>query len=336
MSTEKVTRVHTPAVLQRVSLAFRQQGMIADRVSPRIPVEKQSDIYRIWGRDMFLDHSAGMNWAPGTIPNEITDAWSQDTYFAKFFKLRIALLDAEKNNEDVGLNLRQRRTQRLTGASQIRREARLATLFRTAANYSGSNVVTKAGGAEWNTVLAATPDSTVVIDDIETGIARAKATTLLPTSELSVIVPDPVFDGTMKRNRAILERIKYSERGVVTTDLIKELLGVKEVIIATAFSAQGPKIDGVNLLTGYTAAPLWGDDVWIGKLGVAGQTQEELGFSYSFNYTKETNGQEREIREYRMADEGQEGDWIEVKEAVDEKITFADAGYLIKNTLSTI
>jgi hypothetical protein len=42
------------------------------------------------------------------------------------------------------------------------------------------------------------------------------------------------------------------------------------------------------------------------------------------------------MREYRMEDEGREGTWIECKEAIGEKIIFADAGYLISNTLSTI
>jgi hypothetical protein len=38
---------------------------------------------------------------------------------------------------------------------------------------------------------------------------------------------------------------------------------------------------------------------------------------------------------YRDADEGKEADWIEVKEAVVEKLQFKDAGALITNCLST-
>jgi hypothetical protein len=96
----------------------------------------------------------------------------------------------------------------------------------------------------------------------------------------------------------------------------------------------GPEIEGADVLTGYTPTYLWGDTVWVGLLA-DGDQQMNPGFARSFNWTAGTNGQEREVRQYRTADEGQEGDWIEVKEAIDEKIVYADAGYVIRNVSST-
>lgn len=336
MSTDRVTRVHQPAFLQNVSTGFRAPGMIADRVAPRVPVKKQSDKYRVWGKNMFQNRKGGTKWAPGTVPNAIGFRWSDDTYFAEGHKLRIPLLHAERNNADSDIQLRSKYTEVVTNGLAIAREARIVDLFCTAANYSGSNTVAKAGGSEWDTVLAATPTSAVVFTDIETGIREVKKDAMVASSELSIVIPDPVFDACIKQSAAFLERIKYSAMGIVTPDLLRAVFNVKEVIIASSMAVNGPEVDGADVLTGYTPSYLWGDNVWIGLLGTEGDTDMSPAFARTFNQTSETAGQPRQVSEYPMPDAGQEGDWIEVKEVVDEKLTFKDAGYLIRNTLASI
>jgi hypothetical protein len=59
---------------------------------------------------------------------------------------------------------------------------------------------------------------------------------------------------------------------------------------------------------------LWGDTVWIGVIN-DGKNANVPYFSRSFNWAAGTDGQRRRVKQYRMADEGQEGDWIEVAEA---------------------
>jgi hypothetical protein len=150
-----------------------------------------------------------------------------------------------------------------------------------------------------------------------------------------VIIPDPVFDQSVKRNAGVLDAIKYTQRGIVTAELLKEYFGVKEVIIAQTM-AVGMVVEnaGTDILTGYAATNLWGDDVWVGLIA-EGENQMVPTFARTFNQTSETAGQARQVREYRAADEGQEGNWIEVKECVGEQLVFKDGGVLIKNTSST-
>lgn len=329
LASDRVTRAHTPAFLQNVSIGFTNRAMIADRVSPVIPVEKQSDKYRVFGKNGFMTTES--RWAPGTIPNAIETRWSEDTYNADIRKLRHPLLDAELANEDGDINIRTRYTETVTNAIIVSREARIATLFTTAATYAASHKITKAGGSEWDQAAVLATDQ--ALKDIQSMIQVVCADALVPASELTVVIPEQVYQKALQNSAGILARVQYSALGIVTTDLLRALLGVKEVIIAASASAgAGPEVADSDVITGFTMTQLWGDFVWIGVIN-EGQNQAVPFFSRSFNWKKGTSGQRRRTKQYRMMDEGQEGDWIEVAEAMDEKVTMASAGALIINTL---
>jgi hypothetical protein len=335
LASDRVTRVHTPAFLQNVSLGFEMPdiNLIADRVSPRVPVNKQSNKYRVWGRNMLQVHES--RWAPGTIPNAIEMRWSEDTYFAELRKLRTLLLDTERRNSDSDIQLETMATELVTGALKISREKRVADLFTTAANYSAGNKITKAGGSEWDQSAVASTDQP--LQDLFQLIRAVVLAAMVPASSLSVIIPEPVYLTAIWKNAAILDRIKYSERGIVTYDLLAALLGVKEVIPAPAMFTGGnaPETADSDVITAYQPAYLWGDTVWVGLIN-GSRTDRVPTFSRSFNWREESGGQDRQIRQYRCEDEGREADWTEAKEAIGEKIVFADAGGIIVNTLSTI
>jgi hypothetical protein len=250
MADNQVSRVSTPAFLQVLTVGFQPMGLVADRVSPRIPVTVQSAKYRIFGKNNLLIRKA--DWHPGTIPNAIETRWSSDQFYVETYKLRELLLDQERvNNNSVALNgiadLEGVYTQNVTNNIFLAREARIAAMFTNSANYPGA-----------------------------------------------------------------------------------------KVIIAGAMTAgSGLEIAGSDVITGYTTSYAWLDNVWAGLIA-DGQNDMIPAFSRTFNWTAATGGQVRQTRVYRTADEGQQADWIEVQEAVDEKIVYSAAGGVIKNTLSTI
>jgi hypothetical protein len=329
---DRVTRAITPQFLQRVSLGFQNREMIADRIAPIIPVAKDRGNYRVWGRNEFQQHEA--RWAYGAVPNEIRVRWSQDTYFSEGRKLRTPLLDAEVRNADDDLDLREAYTRFVTNAIVIAREVRVANLFTTAANYPGPNTVTKGGGAEWDTVLPTTPKQPIT--DMEVGIRAVAAATMQSRSNITIVMPEPVFDLTISQNAFLLGTLNYTSPESYPADLLARFLRVKEVLIAAVMTTgPGPESATSDVVTGFVPTYLWGDNVWI---GVVARDQNELQptFARSFNWRADTAGQQRQVRQYRHEDEGTESDWIECKENMGEKIVFSSAGYLIKNTLAAI
>lgn len=329
---DRISNVVTPQFLQGVSLGFKNRAMIADVVAPVIPVPRDRGLYRVYGKNEFLLHEA--RWGYGTIPNAVDYRWQSGTYFSEPRKLRIKLLDAEVRNADSDLNLRRDYTRVVTNAIALARENRVAQMFANSANYPGPNVVTKAGGSEWNTVVSATPK--VPITDLQTAITAVKTSAVVPQDQLTVIIPELVFDESFRYNTFLLTSLNYTSPDSYTPDMLARFLGIKQVLIASVMTAgPGPEVAGADVVTGYTMSWLWLDNVWIGYVD---PTQNELAptFARSFNWRGDTGGQQRQIRQYRFDDEGAEADWIECKENMDEQIVFSGAGFLYKNTSSTI
>ena len=330
MAENLIQRANSPAFLQTLSLGFKSPALMADTLSPRVPVDKQEGKYRAWGKGALRDRSASTRWAPGMIPNAIGTSFTEVPYGVDIHVLRHPLYDHEVVNADADLNLRNKYTETTTNAIAIAREVRTATLFTTAANYPGAHVVTKAGGQEWNLVPAN------VLTDLQAGIALVALKAMVPTSMLTIALPQPVFDQAVKFNASISALVSNNANRIVTTDLLATILGVKEVLlVAVQTVGAGLETEGMNILSGWTSSYLWGDNVWIGYIDPTNNDQAPT-FSRSLNWKAGTGGQERQVRQYRMPDEGMRGDWIEVAEAIREVLIYSEAGYLVKNTLSTL
>ena len=329
---DRISRVITPQFLQGVALGFSNRTLIADQLAPVITVNKDRGQYRIFGKNELLVHEA--RWAYGAIPNAIDYRWSSDTFFSEPRKLRIKLLDAEVRNADGDLDLRRSYTRVVTNAILIAREKRVSDLFTTAGNYPGGNVVTKGGGSEWDTVAAGTP--TIIRTDLDAAIRQVTIGGIIPRSEVTIVIPEPVYDQVVRFNATFLASITPTSQDSVGPDMLARYFGVKQVLIAPVMTTgPGPEVANSDVVTGFTATYLWGDNVWVGVVAT-GQDDMQPTFARSFNWKADTGGQLRQIRQYRFDDEGAEADWIECKENMGEKITFSGAGYLIKNTLSTI
>lgn len=329
MPSNLIERVHTVGFLTDLALRFPTPQFLADRLAPRVKVKKQTDKYRKFGKDAF--YQPGDNtWAPGAIPNAIRTELSEDTYFAQARKLRHALLDSEMNNQDDDLDLKTTYGERVTLAMRVAREARVASLFTTTTNYAAGHIITKAGAAEWD--AAGVINTVQPITDMESMIATVSLDAFVTRDMITVVIPEPTMNKAIRHNSAIRDYYKYTQGGPITADLLAAALGVKEVLIARqATSGLGPQNAANDIITGITTTYLWGETVWVG-VTPNDSTGGEYSFARTFNWTGETNGEELQVREYRMADEGQEGNWIENKEAVDEKIVANFAGGIIVNT----
>ena len=332
---DRVTRAHLIAFLTELAVKFKAPSGVADAICPRVPVKKQSDKYRIWGKDRFVHRGTNSaKWVPGTAPNEITMRWSEDTYQADLYKLRTMLTDTERNNADDDLDLDGNAVEYVSLALEILREQRVATLFTTAGTYAASHKKAVAGGSEYD--VAGVLATNQIVKDIDAIVSAIKPDAMCTSQELTVVIPDDVFDLGIKRNAAILDMIKYSERGIITVEILRSVLDVKQVLLASSLAATPAiEVEGSDVVTGYTSARIWPDSIWIGLVAGDGKNQQQPSFARSFHWKVETGGQDRQVKVYRDPDEGKEADWVEVKEAVGEKVQFPLAGGLITNCLST-
>jgi hypothetical protein len=237
---------HIDQVLTNISVGWSNVGLVAERLFPTVTVRKQADKYYTFGREAWLPESGDYR-APGTEANEIPGvAVSLDTYYAQEHALQIAVTDEERENVDNPMSPDRDATELVTSKILLGRELLMKTLVTDATQYATDMTVTLSGGAQWNAANYATSDP---ITDLKKGRHAMHANVffepnvgIIPYAVMSELEDHPDF----------IDRIKYSERAIITTDIIAAMVGIPNIIVPGTGIASD-----ASLVPGY----LWGKDV---------------------------------------------------------------------------
>ncbi len=305
-------------VLTNISIGYPNKGFVGPVLFPQVPVAKQTNKYYVFGRELFGVDPSGDFRAPGTVANEIPGlAVSTDTYFAKEHALQIPVTDEERENVDSPLAPDRDGTELLTMKIWMAREVAMQTLATTAANYPAGNVVTLAGTTQWNDYANSDP-----IGVIRTGKRVVNASLFMDPN--TAIIPYQVMT-QLEDHPDFIERIKYSERGVLTEEIIASILGIQKVVVPSlGLSSNNP---GQTVALSY----LWGKDVVLAYVpDRPGQKVPAYGYEFVWGY----GGRPQMVDRWR--EEPRASDLIRVRRRYDLKLTALDsngksiAGYVIK------
>jgi len=237
---------HIDQVLSNISVGWTNNGLVAERLFPVVKVRKQADKYYTFGREAWLPESGDYR-APGTEANEIPGvAVSLDTYYAQEHALQIAVTDEERENVDSPMSPDRDATELVTSKILLGRELAMKTLVTDATQYATDMTVTLAGGQQWNAANYATSDP---IADIKKGRHAMHANVFFEPN--TAIIPYQVMS-ELEDHPDFLARIQYTERGIITADIISAVVGMPNIIVPGTGIASD-----ASLVPGY----LWGKDV---------------------------------------------------------------------------
>lgn len=320
----RATAVSTP--LQGVSVAYKNKSYVGDRIFRIIDnVPPKAKVARYlkgaWFRDEAGIRGAGARARRGGYPTDLIDVVTKEYAFAK-----------EVTDED-------RRYSGLPGAPPFRpdidalefcadkidlsKERRIAAMI-SAGTWSG--VVGEDAAGLW----APNDATNTFIADVETRIETIRSNTgvrpnvlLLSANTLS----------TVKQLDAVLDRIKYTERGIVSAPLLAALFELEECLIgdATYSSAKETKAG-----TDFTAVNVWektatkGSAFLFYRPPAPGLKVPAAGFQCRAAYE---NGMPR--RETTWREEAEHQDVYEVAEEVDIVQTGSDLGFFWYDTILT-
>jgi hypothetical protein len=246
--------VHWDSVLTQISLGFPNNGLVADRLFPTVTVRKQSDRYYVFGREAWIPEMGDYR-APGTEANEIPGFQvSTDTYYAQEHALQVAVTDEERENADSPFSPDRDGADLVTARVLLGRELAMKNMVTTIANYSTGLSTTLSGTAQWNDYVNSNP-----ISDFRTAVRAVHAKIFMEPN--TAVIPYLVMS-TLEDHPDIIERIKYSERAILTPEIIAAVLGLQNVIVpgvgyGTVVAGQASGLAGNAISAGY----LWGKDV---------------------------------------------------------------------------
>lgn len=238
--------VHVDQILSQISVGWPNNGLVGDNLFPSVTVRKQSDKYYVFGREGWLPEDDFR--APGTEANEIIGyQLSTDTYYAREHALQVPVTDEERENADSPLSPDRDGTELVTSKIMLGREVAIKTLATTAANYASGNTTTLSGTSQWNDYVNSDP-----IANLRTG--KATIHSRIFTEPTVGIIPYQVMT-VLEDHPDFLERIKYSERAIMSAELLSSVLGIPKIIIP------GVGINNANLGQPVSLGYLWGKDV---------------------------------------------------------------------------
>lgn len=220
-----VADVHVDALLTELSIGYKPGGFIADEVFQIVPVDKQTDVYAtynksFWARDEGSSAaSTGANRmlrAPGT--NAAATGFTVNktaTYRADNFAIGVELPDELIANADAVFNLESDATLLVSTLQRLRRERAFAGDFMTTGVWTTDQTVT----AKFNNYGASTP-----IEDFRTAIRTIRRQALAtPGGRITLTLGALTWD-RLADHPDLLERIKYTQTGIVAPDLLASLL----------------------------------------------------------------------------------------------------------------
>jgi hypothetical protein len=227
--------VHVSRPLSSILVAFMQdeKNFAARNLVPLVPVAHKTDTFYKYTRDDFWRVNA-VERAPGTPSEGGGFTLTTDTYDCKEYAIHKDLADAVLDNADNELDLEGAASEYVGQQLLLKRESVvLTTFFGTSIWTGGSGGATDQAGVasapgsnqflQWNDA-ASTP-----IEDIRRQMrAMHEKTGFYPNKMLiGPSVADAIAD-----HPDLLDRVKYTQKGVATLDLLASLLGLDKIMVA--------------------------------------------------------------------------------------------------------
>jgi hypothetical protein len=241
----EVSQVHIDTALTHVSVAYRNTDYIADEIAPPVAVRKQSDKYFVYDPEREFLRATPDARSPGAEANEVDFSLSTDNYFCEDHALEAAIPDEERDNADPPLQPDIDRTELLTDKIALNREIAIAELLSTSAGINSMTI----DPAQWWTL----PDSDPLAHIAEARRAVFGSAQRRPNT---AILPFAVFDA-LRNHPKVVERIKYTTAGVVSAELLAQVIDVDRVLVPRSFKNVAQR--GRNPL----CVPVWGNSAWL-------------------------------------------------------------------------
>lgn len=317
--------LHVNQPLTNISIAYIQQAtaFIADKVFPNVPVQKQSDrFFKYLKEDWFRVEA--QERAPGT--ESAGGGWRIDntpTYYCRVYAVHKDIDDQIRANVDAPINLDRDATEWVTQQMLLKRETLWASQYFTTGVWGTDRQGVASGPTgnqfvKWSDYTNSDP-----IADIDASImAIASKTGYKPNT--IVVAPD-VF-GKLKNHPKILDRVKYTQRAVITEDILAGLFGLEKFLVpwgvvnsAAEGAAENTDLIFKSKVLLVYAAP------------APSLLKPSGGYTFSWTGYLGAGAQGNRIKRFRM--EQLASDRIEGEMAMDMKLIAADLGVLFYDAI---
>jgi len=313
--------VHLDQALTDLSVRFTQdhQEFVAAKVFPVVNVSFRSDKYFVYPREWWYKTDATKR-APATESAGGGYELDSDDYKAEVYAFHRDLDDQTRANAQSQITLEADATDFVTTNLLQLREQQWVEKYFAASVWTGET--TLSGTDQWDDYANSDP-----IDDMRTVVIdMARGTGKRPNK----LVLGPEVWNKLQDHPAFLERVKYTERAVIGTEILASMLNIGEVLVPESIKQEKQEGETVAF-TDY--------DFHLGKnalfLYVApspGLNTASAGYTFNWSGLNGSAGQGIRMKKFRM--EAIASDRVEGEMAYDQKVVSADLGSILLSCVS--
>jgi hypothetical protein len=310
--------VHLDKALSNISIGYQNADLIADQIFKPVPVDKQSDRYYVYGKEMFRLNDDRR--APGTSANEITYTLSIDSYFSEGHALRHFIPDEEIQNADEVFQLEADSTALVSQGILMNKEADAAAKLLDSSNYDSSLVTATGGGGQPKKWSA--DDSDPVVDIEAAKVRIHKISGLIPNT---LILSYPVYS-RLRVHPKLLSYFHLTNVSIVPLAMMKEFFDIENILIGKALKSTTLDMAKGNDTLGY----IWGKSAVLAYIPTAA-ARKTPAIGYSFMWNKDGAGA---VQVRRWYDIDRRATIIEAERWYSQKIVSGVAGNLFPDVIA--
>lgn len=325
------SQVHVNRPLTQISIAYIQKAedFIADKIFPVVPVQKQSDRYFVYDKDYWFrtqaekrapgSESAGSGFKIDNTPTYFCDKWAH----------HMDIDDDTRANADEPIDMDRDATLFVTQNLMLRREIQFVQKYFAANTWQGY----KPGGTVQDFVPSIKWDAanSNPLADIDFLKSQMKSQTGFKPNVLTV-AEDVYF--ALRNNPVIVDRIKYTQRGILTEELLAQLFDVQKFLVAGAVLNGSPEgVNGSNPQGGSFNYLVANSFLLTYAAPAPSILQPSAGYIFSWQGLFGAGAQGNRIKRFRI--EPIESDRIEGEMAFDMKQVGLDLGIYGTSVLAT-
>lgn len=327
--TQSDLHVNQPLTNVSVGYVLKSDAFISTKVFPIVNVNKQSDLYWRYSKSDWRRTDVKRR-APSTETPGVGWNVSTDTYFAHVYGVHKDIDDQLRANADSNFKLDADATTFVTNQLLLKRDLDwAATYFRTGVwGQDFSGVGATPGTDEFLQWQLATSDPITQMAGLQIDFVRDtgfKANTLVIGANVLK---------ALKNHPGIIDRIKYTQKGIVSTDLIATLFDVDRILVSYATVASGPNVPDMQAQDAaatydFIANP--NSALLCYTPSSPSLMQPAAGYTFTWNGYLSGNSQGIRIKRFRQ--ENIASDRIEGEMTYDMRVISPDTGVFLKDVV---
>ena len=316
--------LHVNQPLTNVSVAYIQKAneYIATKVFPKVGVKKQSDLYWKYSKSDWRRTDVKKR-APSTESPGVGYRMDTDSYFAHVYAVHKDVDDQVRANADSNFRVDSDATKFVTNQLLLKRDLDWASTFFTTSVWDTekTGVASSPTGdqfLQWN------DDASDPINDVSKWC--------LSFRELTGFKPTTCVMGAsvmqeLKNHPDIIDRIKYTQKGIVTEDLLASLFGVGKILTSYATQSTGPEINDAEDQDAAASYAFINDaKSFLLAYSPSGPSLQTPAAGYTFTWDGYAAGNSEGIRIKNYRQERIASDRVEGEMTYDMKVVASDMG----------